>query len=48
MAGRIRRSVTPREAMRRWQAGFEGMDRPIAPMMVLPAGRAARGLDVLP
>jgi len=37
-----------RKTMRRWQAGWEGMDQRIGPMMVPPAGRAAHSLDVWP
>ena len=39
---------TPHETMRRWEAGWEGMDQRVVPMMVLPAGGAAHSLDVWP
>jgi hypothetical protein len=34
--------------MRRLRVEWEGMDQRVVPVMVLPAGRAAHSLDVLP
>jgi 2-hydroxychromene-2-carboxylate isomerase len=38
---------SPGETMRRWQRAWQGMDRRMVPMMVLPDGRVLRGTDVL-
>lgn len=40
-------SVSPGELMRRWQSEWEGMERRVVPMMVLPDGRVSRGLGTL-
>lgn len=40
-------AVGPGDTMRGWQQEWEGMDRRVVPMMVLPGGRVWRGLDVL-
>ena len=41
-------AVSPGETMRRWQRAWEGMDRPMVPMMTLPGGRVLRGTEALP
>ena len=40
-------SASPGEMTRRWQSEWEGMERRVVPMMVLPDGRLSRGLGTL-
>jgi hypothetical protein len=40
-------AAPPGETMRRWNAEWRGMARPVVPMMVLPGGQVSRGLGAL-
>jgi 2-hydroxychromene-2-carboxylate isomerase len=40
-------AAAPGERMRRWESEWRGMERPIAPTMVLPDGKVSRGLGAL-